>query len=82
MTDWKYTCPICEYDFKHCQCIFSGSAHPDRSIRKRAVLDHLQYLYDEQIDHLKRLETWWDTSGFGEYQEVVEELKEKRKREE
>lgn len=71
MSDWKHTCPICEYDFEHCQCTFYGSAHPDRSIRRRAVLDHLQYLHDEQIDHLRKVQTAWNTSGYGEYQKEV-----------
>jgi len=77
MSDWRHTCPICEYDFEHCQCRFGGKAHPDRNIRRRTVLDHLQYLYDEQIAHIQKVEEWWSTSGEGEYQEVVEELKEK-----
>ena len=77
MADWRHTCPICEYDFEHCQCRFAGKAHPDRGIRRRAVLDHLQYLYDEQIAHIKKVEEWWSISGESEYQEVVDELKEK-----
>lgn len=82
MSDWKHTCPICEYDFEHCQCRFSGNAHPDRNIRRRAILDHLQYLYDEQIDHIRKVQEWWNTSGDGEYQQVVDELKEKYEAEE
>lgn len=81
MSDWKHTCPICEYDFEHCQCTFAGSAHPDRSIRRRAVLDHLQYLHDEQIDHLRKVQTAWNTSGYGEYQKEVDDLREKWEKE-
>ena len=81
MSDWKHTCPICEYDFEHCQCTFYGSAHPDRSIRRRAVLDHLQYLHDEQIDHLRKVQTAWNTSGYGEYQKEIDDLKEKWEKE-
>lgn len=55
-------CPICEYDMDHCQCIFYGSAHPDRSRRAKIVKDHLQYLSPKQIGHLVALEEWWGTS--------------------
>ena len=82
MADWENTCPICKYDFENCQCRFAGNAHPDRQIRRRAVLDHLQYLYDEQIDHIRKVQDWWNTSGEGEYQQVVDELKEKYEAEE
>jgi len=45
-------CPICEYDIRECQCMFTGSCHPDRSEREKYVFDHL-YLYTKsQIDHL------------------------------
>ena len=55
-------CPICEYDMMDCQCIFAGSAHPDRSRRMRIVKDHLEMLSPKQIGHLIALENWWDTS--------------------
>jgi hypothetical protein len=42
----------------------------------------LQYLYDEQINHIRKVQGWWNTSGDGEYQQVVDELKEKYKAEE
>ena len=74
---WYRTCPICEYDIDRCQCLFGGSAHPDRSMRERAVKDHLQYLSKEQLKHIIYLERNWNTSGIGEYQEAVDELKEK-----
>jgi len=76
---WSTTCPICEYDISCCQCLFGGTAHPDRSMREQAVKDHLQYLSEEQVKHIIYLERNWNTSGIGEYQDVVDELKEKAK---
>ena len=64
-------CPICEYDMDHCQCIFSGSAHPDRNRRIKIVKDHLQYLSPKQIGHLVALEDWWSTS-YGDEEDVKE----------
>lgn len=69
-------CPICEYEMQHCQCIFSGSAHPDRSARIRVVKDHLYLLSPKQVAHLIALESWWNTSyGDHIYQEEFEKLK-------
>ena len=55
-------CPISEYEIQHCQCIFSGSSHPDRCRRIRIVKDHLELLSVKQIGHLVALEDWWRTS--------------------
>lgn len=55
-------CPICEYELHECQCIFGGSAHPNRSRRQRIVKDHLELLSPKQIGHLIQLEEWWQTS--------------------
>ena len=49
-------CPICEYRLKDCQCLYSGSCHPDRSKREEVVLHHLYLLTPEQIDHIKTLQ--------------------------
>lgn len=69
-------CPICEYEMQHCQCIFSGSAHPDRSVRIRVVKDHLHLLSPKQVAHLIALESWWSTSyGDPIYQDEFEKLK-------
>jgi len=69
-------CPICEHEIQHCQCIFAGSAHPDRSIRQRIVKDHLELLSPKQIAHLIALENYWQTSyGDPEYAEEFEKLK-------
>lgn len=56
------TCPICEYKLEHCQCLFCGSAHPDRSKRRRVVFDHLYLFSDTQIKHLIDLQRFWRTS--------------------
>lgn len=55
-------CPICEYEMQHCQCVFSGSAHPDRTRRLRIVKDHLELLSPKQVAHLIALEDYWNTS--------------------
>ena len=55
-------CPICEYEMQECQCIYSGSAHPDRSRRTRIVKDHLEMLSPKQVGHLITLEAFWRTS--------------------
>ncbi len=70
-------CPICKYEIKDCQCLFGGSAHPDRSKRKRVVKDHLYLFSKEQIEHIIRLEEEWQTSyGDNELQAIYKELKE------
>lgn len=58
----KEKCPICEYEFEYCQCLFTGSAHPDRSKRARVVADHIYLLTDEQIEHLKKVQKCWSMS--------------------
>ena len=58
----KGKCPICKYPFEDCQCRFAGSAHPDRSKRARVVADHIYLLTDAQIEHLKKVQEWWQTS--------------------
>lgn len=68
-------CPICNYDIKHCQCRFGGSAHPDRSKRRRVVLDHLYLFSAEQIEHILELEKHWQTSyGDEERSQIREDL--------
>lgn len=69
-------CPICKYELGYCQCLFGGSAHPDRSKRRMVVLDHLYLLTDEQIAHIIKLQKHWQTSyGDGEKNKIVDELK-------
>lgn len=68
-------CPICNYDIKHCQCRFGGSAHPDRSKRKNVVLDHLYLFSKEQVEHILKLEKYWQTSyGDEERSQIREDL--------
>lgn len=64
-------CPICEYEMQDCQCIFGGSAHPDRNRRKRIVKDHLELLSPKQIGHLIALEAFWQTS-YGNDEDAAE----------
>ena len=52
-------CPICDYEFEHCQCAFGGSAHPNRSKRREVVLHHLYLLTPEQVNHIIELEKYW-----------------------
>lgn len=49
----EYTkCPICGYKLKECQCLYSGSCHPDRSKREEVVLHNLYLLSQEQLKHI------------------------------
>ena len=55
-------CPICEYAISGCQCLYSGSAHPDRHDKKRVVIDHLYLLSPTQVQHVISLEKHWQIS--------------------
>lgn len=55
-------CPICEYTISGCQCLYSGSAHPDRHDKRRVVLDHLYLLSPAQVQHVISLEKHWQIS--------------------
>lgn len=66
-------CPICDYEIKHCQCRFAGSAHPDRSKRIEVVLDHLYLFSDKQIQHILELEKYWQISYGDEERESIRE---------
>ena len=55
-------CPICEYAISGCQCLYSGSAHPDRHDKRRVVLDHLYLLSQTQVQHVISLEKHWQIS--------------------
>ena len=55
-------CPICEYGIKDCQCLFGGSAHPNRDRRKKIVKDHLEMLSQKQLKHVVYLESMWRIS--------------------
>lgn len=58
----KDLCPICGYELISCQCLFGGSAHPDRDKERDVVQDHLYLLSDEQLYHLIKLQKRWQTS--------------------
>ena len=64
-------CPICKYDISHCQCRFAGSAHPDRSNIRDVVLHHLHLLSQKQLDHIIKLEKYWDISYSDPELEVI-----------
>ena len=68
-------CPICDYPIGLCQCTFAGSAHPDRSKRKKVVYDHLYLFSQIQLEHLIWLQTIWRTSyDDAELTGILEEL--------
>ena len=58
----KELCPICGYELYFCQCLFGGSAHPDRDKERAVVQDHLYLLSDKQLLHLEKLQRYWQTS--------------------
>ena len=69
-------CPICNYRIENCQCRYRGSAHPDRSKREKVVFDHLFLFNKEQIEHLIKLQEYWQTSySDEEYNKILKELK-------
>lgn len=58
----KDLCPICGYELNFCQCLFGGSAHPDRNKERDVVQNHLYLLSDKQLLHLLKLQRHWQTS--------------------
>lgn len=69
----KDLCPICGYELNFCQCLFEGSAHPDRYKERDVVEDHLYLLSDKQLLHLEKLQRYWQTSyGDEERTEMLE----------
>ena len=77
----KEKCPICNYEIEHCQCYFSGSAHPNRDKRTEVVKDHLYLLSPKQIEHVIELEKFWRTSYLDEEKEQIrKELEETYKK--
>lgn len=71
-------CPICDYLLENCQCTFGGSAHPDRSVMKRVVKDHLYLLSEAQLWHVIKLENFWRTSSSDdEYKKCYDLLKQR-----
>lgn len=45
-------CPICGYPFKMCQCMFTGSAHPDRDRVMDYAFTHIDEYKEPQKSHL------------------------------
>lgn len=71
----KELCPICKYEFNMCQCRFGGTSHPDRSKRASVVTDHIYLLSDAQINHLKKVQKFWQISYDDEEKnEILKEL--------
>ena len=69
-------CPICDYPIQRCQCLFDGSAHPDRSKQIEVVLDHLYLLSEKQLEHVIELERYWQISyGDDERTNILNHLK-------
>jgi hypothetical protein len=68
-------CPICKYGFSACQCRFGGSAHPDRTLNRKVVLDHLYLLSKKQLKHIIKLEKDYCISSSDEkYNLILDEL--------
>lgn len=74
--------PICEYKFADCQCRFGGKSHPNRWKRAKVVADHIYLLSDAQVDHLKKVQKWWQTSYDDEEMEKIRKELESEKDEE
>ena len=70
-------CPICDYEIKHCQCLFWGSWQPDRSKRRQVVLDHLYLFSGKQIKHILELEKYWRTSYADDERDAIRKSLEK-----
>lgn len=70
-------CPICGYEVKECQCVFGGSAHPDRHKNREVVEQHLYLLSEEQLKQLIYLQKCWEISyGDEEKNEMLKRLQE------
>lgn len=71
-------CPICGYDMNECQCIYSGSCHPSREIKKSVVHEHLYLLSKKQLKHVISLQKFHQVSYVDEkYSEALDNLKTK-----
>ena len=71
-----HICPICRYGFSACQCRFSGSAHPDRELNRKVVLDHLYLLSKKQLQHIIKFQRDYCVSSSDEkYNKILNELK-------
>lgn len=78
MKNKKTLCPICQYLISDCQCLFSGSAHPDRSKREKVVLDHLYLLNKKQIKHIQKVQSYMQCSYLDKsMNNIVKQIKDK-----
>lgn len=67
----KTKCPICKYPIGYCQCRFGGY----QSKRRKVVCDHLYLLTEEQLKHLIKVQSYWQTSySDNEMNEIIKEL--------
>lgn len=77
----KELCPVCKYALETCQCLYSGSTHPDRHKRYEVVIDHLYLLTETQLQHIISLQQFWQASYVDdEKDKVLQELKDSYKR--
>lgn len=71
----RHKCPICNYPMDMCQCLYSGSAHPDRREEREVVLQHLYLLSKLQLRHVISLEKCRQTSyGDDKRTEILKKL--------
>lgn len=72
----KELCPVCKYELETCQCLYSGSAHPDRHKRYEVVIDNLYLLTETQLQHIIFLQQFWRASySDDEKDKILQELK-------
>ena len=71
----RHKCPICNYPMDVCQCLYSGSCHPDRKKEREVVLDHLYLLDKMQVRHIIALEKYQARDyGDAERTDIVKRL--------
>ena len=58
----KTKCPICRYIISDCTCIHSDIRNPEFAKTRDVVMDHLYMLNSDQINHIMKLEKFWDIS--------------------
>ncbi len=60
--EWFVKCPVCGYKISDCQCLFGGSAHPNRWKRIQVIKDHLYLLNSVELHHFIWLESMLEIS--------------------
>lgn len=77
----KELCPVCKYELETCQCLYSGSAHPDRHKRYEVVINNLYLLTETQLRHIISLQQFRRVSYIDdEKDKILQELKDNFKR--